>query len=62
MVRDGEVSDADFATLSGLLDEQQIVEVALVAGHYLGLARLMTALRIDPDEPMGPGALRASTT
>lgn len=62
MVRDGEVSDADFTTLSGLLDEQQIVEVALVAGHYLGLARLMTALRIDPDEPMGPGALRASTT
>lgn len=62
MVRDGDVSDADFATLSGLLDEQQIVEVALVAGHYLGLARLMTALRIDPDEPMGPGALRATTT
>lgn len=62
LVRDGEVSDADFATLSGLLDEQQVVEVALVAGHYLGLARLMTALRIDPDEPMGPGALRATTS
>lgn len=62
IVRDGEVSEADFTTLSGLLDEQQIVEVALVAGHYLGLARLMTALRIDPDEPMGPGALKASTT
>jgi 4-carboxymuconolactone decarboxylase len=62
MVRDGEVSDADYATLSALLDEQQIVEVALVAAHYLGLARLMTALRIDPDEPMGPGALQASTT
>ncbi|MDQ4119807.1 MAG: carboxymuconolactone decarboxylase family protein [Actinomycetota bacterium] len=62
MVRDGEVADADFATLSGLLDEQQIVEVALVAGHYLGLARLMTALRIDPDEPMGPGALQTSLT
>jgi alkylhydroperoxidase family enzyme len=62
LVRDGEVSDADFATLSGLLDEQQVVEVALVAGHYLGLARLMTALRIDPDEPMGPGALQATTS
>ncbi len=62
MVRDGEVSDADFATLSGLLDEQQIVEVALVAGHYLGLARLMTALRIDPDEPIGTEALGASVT
>ena len=59
-MRDGEVSDADFATLSGLLDEQQVVEVALVAGHYLGLARLMTALHIDPDEPMGADALKAS--
>lgn len=61
LVRDGEVSDSDYATLSDLLDEQQIVEVALVAGHYLGLARIMTALRIDPDDPMGPEALNAGT-
>lgn len=57
LVRDGEVSDADYATLAGLLDEQQIVEVALVAGHYLGLARIMTALRIDPEAPIGPVGL-----
>lgn len=61
IVRDGEVSDADYATLAGLLDERRIVEVALVAGHYLGLARIMTALRIDPDEPMGPQALNVGT-
>lgn len=61
LVRDGEVPDADYATLSGLLDEQRIVEVALVAGHYLGLARIMTALRIDPDDPVGPIALGALT-
>lgn len=61
MVRDGQVSDADHATLSGLLDDRQIVEVALVAGHYLGLARIMTALQIDPDDPIGPEALRAGT-
>ncbi len=61
LVRDGEVSDADHATLSGLLDQQRIVEVGLVAGHYLGLARIMTALRIDPDEPMGPESLGATT-
>lgn len=57
LVRDGEVSDADYATLDGLLDQRRIVEVGLVAGHYLGLARIMTALRIDPDAPMGPDAL-----
>lgn len=61
LVRDGEVSDADYATLAGLLDEQQIVEVGLVAGHYLGLARIMTALRIDRDAPIGPADLGVST-
>ena len=62
MVRDGEVTDADYATLAGHLDDRRIVEVALVAAHYLGLARMMTALRIDPDEPIGVGALGARTT
>jgi hypothetical protein len=31
-----------------------------VAGHYLGLARLMTALRIDPDEAVGVEGLPAA--
>ncbi|MDN5913736.1 MAG: carboxymuconolactone decarboxylase family protein [Pseudonocardia sp.] len=61
LVRDGEVSDVDYAPLPGLLDEQRIVEVALVAGHYLGLARIMTALRIDPDVPIGPEGPATST-
>jgi hypothetical protein len=34
--------------------------VALTAGHYLGLARIMTALRIDSDPPAPAGSLRAS--
>lgn len=59
MVRDGEVSDADYAALAGLLDERRVVEVSLVAGFYLGLGRMMTALRIDPDEPLGPTVLGA---
>ena len=57
MVRDGEVSDADYAVLAELLDERRIVEVGIVAGFYLGLGRVMTALRIDPDEPLGPNVL-----
>ena len=56
-VRDGEVDDATYAALAAELDDGHIVELAVVAGHYLGLARLMTALRIDPDPPAGPAAL-----
>lgn len=62
MVRDGEVPDATFDALAAELDDRRIVEVALTAGHYLGLARMMTALRIDPDEPAGPDGLPAART
>ena len=59
MVRGGKVSDGNYATLSELLSEQQIVEIAFVVAQYLGLARLMTALQIDPEPPIGAGDLNA---
>jgi alkylhydroperoxidase family enzyme len=59
-VRDGEVTDAEYAALAGAYSEREIVEIGLTAGHYLGLARLMTALRIDSDAPVGPGGLPAA--
>ena len=59
IVVDGEVEEATFATLRSQLDDRRIVELAMVAGQYLGLARIMTALRIDLDEPAGPAALGA---
>ncbi|MCO1656257.1 carboxymuconolactone decarboxylase family protein [Pseudonocardia humida] len=59
-VRDGEVTDEEYAALSAELSEREIVEIALTAGHYLGLARVMTALRIDPDPAVGPEGLPAA--
>jgi len=59
-VRDGEVTDDEYAALAAAFSEREIVEIALTAGHYLGLARLMTALRIDPDTPIGPEGLPAA--
>ncbi|MFB7084793.1 carboxymuconolactone decarboxylase family protein [Streptomyces sp. NPDC056296] len=57
-LRDGQVGEADYAALAALLPERQIVELALVTAHYVGVARLMTALRIDSDQvPMGPEAV-----
>ncbi|WP_103383409.1 carboxymuconolactone decarboxylase family protein [Pseudonocardia dioxanivorans] len=61
LVRDGQVPDDRYAALAAHLDEREIVEVMLLAGHYLGLARMMTALRIDPDDAAELGAIRAST-
>ncbi|MGI5128544.1 carboxymuconolactone decarboxylase family protein [Pseudonocardia sp. CA-107938] len=61
MVRDGEVPDDRFAALAAHLGPREIVEVSLVAGTYLGLARVMTALRIDPDAPVPVGVLGVRT-
>ncbi len=61
MVRDGEVPDDRYAALAAHLGTREIVEVSMVAGTYLGLARIMTALRIDADEPAPLGAVRMST-
>jgi len=61
MVRDGEVPDDRYAALAAHLNPREIVELSLVAGTYLGLARIMTALRIDSDEPAPLGAVRMST-
>jgi alkylhydroperoxidase family enzyme len=59
-VRDGEVTDEEYAALAAGCSEREIVEIALTAGHYLGLARVMTSLRIDPDAAVGPAGLPAA--
>ncbi|MFF4768757.1 carboxymuconolactone decarboxylase family protein [Streptomyces sp. NPDC001255] len=60
LVRDGEVDDDDYARLAAVLDDRQIVEIAVVATQYLALGRVMTAVRIDADEPNGPAGLAAN--
>jgi alkylhydroperoxidase family enzyme len=52
-----EVTDSLHAALAGHLSDREVVELCLVAGHYLMLARTMTALQIDPDPPAGPDEL-----
>lgn len=53
----GEVDDQLHAALAHHLPDRQIAELCLVAGQYFGLARIMSALRIDPDPPAGPEVL-----
>jgi alkylhydroperoxidase family enzyme len=52
-----EVDDALYESVAGQLSQREVVELSLVAAHYLMLARMMTTLRIDPDPAAGPGAL-----
>lgn len=54
---DGGVDDDVHSAVASFLSDQEIVELCLVAGHYLMLARSMSALRIDPDAPIGAEAL-----
>jgi alkylhydroperoxidase family enzyme len=54
---DGQVDDALHAGIAEHLSARQIMELCLVAGHYLMLARTMSAMQIDPDPPAGPDAL-----
>lgn len=57
---DGNVDDALHAAIAEHLSPRQIMELCLVAGHYLMLARTMSAMEIDPDPPVDPNALLRS--
>jgi 4-carboxymuconolactone decarboxylase len=62
MVRDGEVPDEHYAALAAELDDRLVVELAFTTAQYLGLARIMTALRIDLDPPAPLGSIVVGMT
>ena len=53
VVRDASPSDATFAAISERLSPREIVELILVIGQYMMLARLMATAQIDLDPPVG---------
>jgi alkylhydroperoxidase family enzyme len=57
---DGQVDDDLHAGIAEHLSDRQMMELCLVAGHYLMLARTMSAMEIDPDPPAGPDAILGS--
>jgi alkylhydroperoxidase family enzyme len=58
VVRDAAPSDATFAAMSERFPPRQIVELILVIGNYMMLARLMATAQIDLDEPVGARLIR----
>jgi 4-carboxymuconolactone decarboxylase len=60
VVRDAQASDATLAQLSEVLSPREIVELLMVIGQYMMVARVMATTRMEIDEPAGPGALSAA--
>ncbi len=47
----GDLGDGSWAALRTHLDERDLIELVLLAGHYEMLATAITTLRIQPDRP-----------
>jgi 4-carboxymuconolactone decarboxylase len=60
VVGDAQASDATLDQLSMVLSPREIVELLMVIGQYMMVARVMATTRMEIDEPAGPGALSAA--
>ena len=52
---DRDLSDAQWDSLRGHLDEREAIELLMLAGHYEMLATTIKTLRIETDRPRGGG-------
>jgi alkylhydroperoxidase family enzyme len=57
VVQSAQASDATLDQLSHTLSPREIVELLMVIGQYMMVARVMATTRMEIDEPAGPGAL-----
>jgi 4-carboxymuconolactone decarboxylase len=60
VVHDAQASDATLDRLARILSPREIVELLMVIGQYMMVARVMATTRMELDEPAGPGALSAA--
>jgi 4-carboxymuconolactone decarboxylase len=52
VVLDGEASEGSVVQVRELLGDRGLVELLLVIGNYLGLARLIATVALEPHEPV----------
>jgi 4-carboxymuconolactone decarboxylase len=57
VVRDARASDATLAALGEFLSPREIVELMMVIGQYMMVARVMATTHMELDEPVDPAAL-----
>ena len=58
VVRDATPDEETFAAADARFDAQELVELLLVIGQYMMVARVMATAQIDMDPPIGSEALR----
>src|SRR5919201_5691143 len=54
VVRDARASDQAFAAVRAALSPREVVELLMVIGQYMMLARVMATVELELDEPVGP--------
>jgi 4-carboxymuconolactone decarboxylase len=54
VVRDARASDEAFAAVRAALSPREVVELLMVIGQYMMLARVMATVELELDEPVGP--------
>jgi alkylhydroperoxidase family enzyme len=59
VVESAVVDDATYEAVAAVLSDREIVELIMVIGQYMLVGRLMAALEIDMDDPIGGAALGA---
>jgi 4-carboxymuconolactone decarboxylase len=57
VVRDARASDEAFAAVAAELSPREIVELLMVIGQYMMLARVMATTDIDLDDPVGTAVI-----
>lgn len=60
VILDGAASEERVAELAARLGTRQVVELLLVIGNYLAIARLIATSGLEPDPPIGLPGLRPS--
>jgi alkylhydroperoxidase family enzyme len=57
VVRDAQATDGTLGKLSARLSPREVVELLMVIGQYMMVARVMATTRMEIDKPAGPGSL-----
>jgi alkylhydroperoxidase family enzyme len=57
VVTDGAATEEEVYELAALLGPRQVVELLLVIGQYMSVARLVASLGLEPDPPAVPSSL-----
>jgi alkylhydroperoxidase family enzyme len=60
VVRDARASDEAFVAVREALSPREIVELLMVIGQYMMLARVMATVEMELDEPAGTAVLDSS--